>query len=86
MDKSDDELFIDFINLIGGTTRFYLVSVYRFVTFNKIKIKRDPYIYPPNKTDNYFKNTDTHFKNVIACILILFIILSLVFKLINFFF
>lgn len=69
----------EFINLIGGKTRFLLATIINKFS-RRDKPKKETFILGPDISEDYLGHTSNTFKNIITSIIIFFILMSLIIK------
>lgn len=70
----------DLKNLVGGTSRFYLMKFFTVPFKRKKIIEKRNYINPPNIDEDYLGNKNVNYKNTIAFIFVLFFVISIILK------
>jgi len=70
----------EFKNLVGGTSRYYLIKIFTVIFKRKKMIDKRNYTNPPNIDEDYLENKNVNHKNTIAFIFILFFVFSILFK------
>lgn len=80
MKKIEFDDLAELKNLVGGTSRFYLMKFINIIFQRKKTIEKRSYVNPPNINEDYLGNKNVNHKNTIAFIFVLFFVLSIIFK------